>query len=87
MANIAHEGRTTAAAATAGAASGGQGAGAEADANELLQPHPETRDRFDRVARLVNGFEGPFGPELLSAVHWAVSHESPQDRAEVESKT
>lgn len=44
--------------------------GAEDDAERFLQGHPETRTRFDRVADLVEGFETPFGLELLSTVHW-----------------
>ena len=61
--------------------------GAEAKAEKSLGRHPETRDRFDHVAQLVDGFESPFGLELLSTVHWVMTNESPRDLAEVESKT
>lgn len=44
--------------------------GAVEDATNYLKNHSETRTRFDRVADLVNGFETPFGLELLSTVHW-----------------
>lgn len=44
--------------------------GAVADASSFLQDHPEARARSDRVADLVEGFETPFGLELLSTVHW-----------------
>lgn len=44
--------------------------GAEDDASRFLENHDETRSRFDRVADLVQGFESPFGLELLSTVHW-----------------
>ena len=50
--------------------------GAIAEAEALLSRHEETRDRFDRVAGLVEGFETPFGLELLSTVHWVMKHES-----------
>jgi len=39
-----------------------------------------TRQRFDRVAQLVAGFESSFGLELLSTVHWVLTHEQPQSR-------
>lgn len=44
--------------------------GAVEDANAFLEDHAETRARFDRVAALVDGFESPFGLELLATVHW-----------------
>lgn len=50
--------------------------GAVHDANEFLEGHSATRARLDRVATLVDGFETPFGLELLSTVHWLVAHES-----------
>jgi len=47
--------------------------GAVADAMEFLDGAAATRARFDRVARLVEGFETPFGLELLATVHWVAS--------------
>jgi O-acetyl-ADP-ribose deacetylase (regulator of RNase III) len=49
--------------------------GAIADAETFLTDHPDTRRRFDRVADLVDGFESPFGLELLATVHWVASRE------------
>ena len=46
--------------------------GAITAAEEFLKGHPETRNRFDRVAELVKGFESPFGLELLATVHWVI---------------
>ena len=43
-------------------------------ASEFLKCSPETSARFDRVADLVEGFESPFGLELLSTVHWVMKH-------------
>jgi O-acetyl-ADP-ribose deacetylase (regulator of RNase III) len=48
--------------------------GAVEDAGRFLKDHPSTRARFDRVADLVEGFETPFGLELLSTVHWTATH-------------
>ncbi|GIX10385.1 macro domain-containing protein [Elioraea sp.] len=45
--------------------------GAVEDAMTFLENEAETRARFDRVAALVEGFETPFGLELLATVHWA----------------
>lgn len=47
-------------------------AGAAENAAQFLKQHPETLDRVDRVADLVEGFETPFGLELLSTVHWVI---------------
>jgi hypothetical protein len=33
----------------------------------------ETAKRFDRVARLIEGFESPYGTELLASVHWVAT--------------
>jgi O-acetyl-ADP-ribose deacetylase (regulator of RNase III) len=46
--------------------------GAVEDALAFLEGEGEgaTRSNFDRVAALVEGFETPFGLELLSTVHW-----------------
>lgn len=50
--------------------------GATEDAARFLEQHPDTRERFNRVAELVEGFESPFGLELLSTVHWVMKHEN-----------
>lgn len=44
--------------------------GAAEEAEAALQEQPETLERFDRVANLIEGFETPYGLELLSSVHW-----------------
>ena len=49
--------------------------GAIEDAGRFLEGHPDTRQRFDRVAQLVTGFESPDGLELLATVHWVLRHE------------
>lgn len=52
--------------------------GAIDEAKTYLEQHPEqgNHQTFERVADLVNGFETPFGLELLSTVHWVVVHEN-----------
>lgn len=53
--------------------------GAVRDAESFLEAHPTTHERFDRVARLVEGFETPFGLELLATVHWVATKERAKD--------
>ena len=60
--------------------------GAVSDAHAFLEKHPDTRARFDRVARLVAGFESSFGLELLSTVHWVITRESPENLNDVISR-
>jgi len=45
--------------------------GAAALADAVLADRPETEERVQRVARLIDRFETPFGLELLGTVHWA----------------
>lgn len=45
------------------------------DSSRFLGDKPETRNRIERVAELVEGFETPFGLELLSTVHWVMRHD------------
>lgn len=53
--------------------------GAIDDARAFLESHQETKARFDRVGALVEGFETPFGLELLATVHWILKNESTRD--------
>lgn len=48
-------------------------AGAIEQATSFLEQHTDTRDRLNKVSELVDGFESPFGLELLSTVHWVMS--------------
>jgi O-acetyl-ADP-ribose deacetylase (regulator of RNase III) len=59
--------------------------GAAEAAEEFLAAHPETKARFERVAALVEGFETPFGTELLATVHWLLAHEHVSGEQLVES--
>lgn len=56
--------------------------GAAADATAFLATHPDTQARFDRVVNLVEGFETPFGMELLATAHWVATHEEAAGPAE-----
>lgn len=45
------------------------------DSSRFLSGKPDTQKRIERVAELVEGFETPFGLELLSTVHWVMRKE------------
>ncbi len=61
--------------------------GAVNDARRALAERPESLARFERVARLVEGFESPFGLELLATVHWIVAREHPASEQELIAQT
>jgi len=51
--------------------------GSNEQAEAFLAEHPETRQRLERVKRLIEGFETPYGMELLATVLW-LAGEDPQ---------
>ena len=61
--------------------------GAVNDAREFLSSREATTTRFDRVADLVEGFETPYGLELLSTVHWICGVDGAQGINEVVQQT
>ncbi|MCF8057200.1 MAG: macro domain-containing protein [Desulfocapsa sp.] len=61
--------------------------GAVKDANAFLEKHEETRKRFDKVVKLVEGFESPFGLELLSTVHWIMKNKTVHSMEDVKNQT
>lgn len=44
------------------------------EASEHVARDPLTLDRIERVAKLIEGYEDPYGLELLSTVHWVMCH-------------
>jgi hypothetical protein len=44
--------------------------GAAREADAFLASRSESRARLERVSALIEGFETPYGMELLSSVHW-----------------
>ena len=55
--------------------------GAAKAAADFLAGHPQTREHFDRVAEVIEGFETPYGMELLSSVHWVAMQEDASARS------
>jgi O-acetyl-ADP-ribose deacetylase (regulator of RNase III) len=45
------------------------------EAQSYVQNRTTTRARFERIERLVDGFDTPYGLELLTSVHWVAAHE------------
>jgi O-acetyl-ADP-ribose deacetylase (regulator of RNase III) len=60
---------------------------ASARAEGYLDRYPRTRERFERVVRLIAGFETPFGMELLATVHWVAKYEEAETAEEAVAKT
>ncbi len=52
-------------------------------AREALATQPDTHERFERVAAIVDGFEIRSGLELLAGVHWLATREDLSDSAKV----
>jgi hypothetical protein len=61
-----------------------EGAGVEGQA--FLRDYPETLERFGHVSRLIEGFESPFGMELLATVHWVADRQEAKTVAQAIEK-
>lgn len=48
---------------------------AASEARAVLAESPDILERLARVKSVIEGFETPFGMELLATVHWVMSHE------------
>ena len=52
--------------------------GAVSEADTFLADKPESQKRLYRVSELIEGFETPYGMELLSTVHWVTTYNIPK---------
>ena len=50
--------------------------GAAQESSAFLENSPATAERIERVTELIDGFETPFGIELLATVYWVAIHEA-----------
>jgi O-acetyl-ADP-ribose deacetylase (regulator of RNase III) len=48
--------------------------GAVEEADRFLADHDDSAERLERVASVIEGFETPYGMELLASVHWVAVH-------------
>ncbi len=53
--------------------------GAIDEATPFLRDHPDTLQRYERVEQLIDGFETPYGLELLATTHWVATREDADD--------
>ncbi len=56
-------------------------------ASRFIASHADTQVRFERVAKLIHGFETPYGMELLATVHWVCTRESAKTPEDVIERT
>ena len=49
--------------------------GAEEEADAFMRDHPKMRESLDNVVKAIEGFETPYGLELLATVHWVATTE------------
>lgn len=59
--------------------------GAIDEANSFLEGDTEAENALQRVADVIEGFESPYGMELLASVHWVATREQPPARDAVEA--
>jgi O-acetyl-ADP-ribose deacetylase (regulator of RNase III) len=50
---------------------------ADQEANAFIANDVESQQRLEQVSRLIEGFETPYGLELLASVHWVAKKELP----------
>ena len=58
---------------------------AVSEAHQFLSKARQTLDNFEQVSDLVEGFESPYGMELLSSVHWVATQELPDKQHDVDA--
>ncbi len=61
--------------------------GAYEEASAFLRTQEETMRHYERVSKLVAGFESPLGMELLATVHWVAAREGAHTMDHVVEKT
>jgi hypothetical protein len=55
------------------------------EAEQFLSADSDTHARLTRVSKLIEGYETPYGLELLSTVHWVAVHETPDAKRDPKS--
>ena len=59
--------------------------GAIEEASDFLADQAESLSRLGRIADLIEGFETPYGMELLASVHWVDYHGGPNQQRPAEN--
>lgn len=55
-------------------------------ADAFLKQHADEMGKLEKVMRLVDGFETPYGMELLASVHWVLKHDGATDAVKAMNK-
>lgn len=58
--------------------------GVDREAEEYLQHHQDTSKRVELVMKLIEGFETPWGLELLATIHWLAWNDKPEVKTDIE---
>ena len=58
---------------------------AASSANSFLAENEESWKKFEQVSDLVEGYESPYGMELLSTVHWVATQEIPEQKNNIDA--
>jgi uncharacterized protein YwgA len=53
-------------------------------AQDFMEQHPDAKERLEQVSRLIEGFETPYGMEMLTTLHWVAQREDLQASVSVE---
>ena len=61
--------------------------GAVQEAKEFILSDRDAQERFARVSDMVQGFETPYGLELLATVHWLIRYEGVKTKEEAVTQT
>lgn len=59
--------------------------GATVEAAAFLKDDDDADGRMQRLGELIEGFETPYGMELLASVHWVATHQEPPTRTPEEA--
>ncbi|TAH34688.1 MAG: Appr-1-p processing protein [Planctomycetota bacterium] len=59
--------------------------GAVEEARTFLAGDHDAQERLGRIGRLIEGFETPYGMELLASIHWLAIHANPPAHSEDEA--
>jgi O-acetyl-ADP-ribose deacetylase (regulator of RNase III) len=59
--------------------------GALAESQAFLADKKDEQGRLNAVSKLIEGFETPYGMELLSSVHWVATHSQPPAKSAKEA--
>jgi len=57
-------------------------AGSDKEADDCLRQNLDIQDKLEKISNLIDGYETPYGLELLATVHWAAKYNTIDHDAE-----